>query len=123
MIILFFALLPNRIKGFCSYHLFSLISFFLILFGDANNNLFKFIFLNRPILFLGTLSFGIYLCHPLVIELVRGYSIANPYLLLFVVMFTSIFFSVLTYNFIEKPGMRMGKIFYMKMIQVKNAFC
>lgn len=93
--------------------------------GNYLKNKFKWIFNNKLSLFLGDVSYSVYLIHLLIVIPVAAYFISHysvqydvPLLRFFKVLIVSIpivyFLSVLTYLFIERPGVKFGKRFINK---------
>lgn len=83
-------------------------------------NKLKWLFNNRLSLFLGDVSYSVYLIHLLIVIPVSAYFIHHynvqydvPLLRFFKVLAVSIpivyFLSVLTYSFVERPGVKLGK--------------
>jgi len=71
---------------------------------------------NAPMFFLGKISYGIYVYHPLLISLSLFFFHLNGIfprhrLLLAVVLIATIFVSYLSYTFLEKPFLRKKKRF------------
>lgn len=60
---------------------------------------------------LGDISYTLYLSHPLVYYSLMKYNLLpeNPLLSMIICIITTFFFSVIIYNYIEKPFMRMGR--------------
>jgi len=111
-----FLLLPMSIMNKTSYVFFTCISFALILFGSTNNKCFSKLFANRLVLFLGTISYGIYLCHPVLLGLIeQQIAFENLSIKFAVVLATSIGISTLTYLVIERRGLSMGKFLYSRL--------
>ena len=82
-----------------SYIFFSVLTFFLILTGSNTNKMFRLLFQNRVVLFIGTISFGIYLCHlPLLAILARLDLVAHSWLSLIILSSISILISTLTFK-------------------------
>lgn len=89
----------------------SLIAFLLILVGSKGNRIFNFIFCNRLISFLGVISYGIYLCHMPIFNLLNKLEISlfqNPVIIFLVVTFLAALASALTYFLIERPCSYLG---------------
>lgn len=61
----------------------------------------------KPLAFLGQASFGIYLLHLLVINLVK-HVCASPYLAAWSALGLSILVGAMTYRLIEVPGIKLG---------------
>lgn len=55
-----------------TYLFFSILTFVLILCGSDSSQFFRWLFANKIVMFLGMISYGIYLCHvPLLVILER----------------------------------------------------
>lgn len=84
----------------------SAITFAVILFGSERSVLTNAMLNNKPAIFLGTISYGIYLSHMPIIQLL-GTSFAATALLAIAV-------STLTLYLIERPGMALGRRFKLR---------
>lgn len=86
----------------------SAFTFALIVLGTNQSLLVRALLLNRAALYLGTISYGLYLIHfPLVIFF-RG-LIENKTLLFSAVFVTTVLASHLSYRFIERPALKLIK--------------
>ncbi|MGC5700454.1 acyltransferase [Pseudomonas sp. NFXW11] len=117
-LVVFYCAFPSLVnKVFRNdFFLMSLITFVLIVFGTLKSCLFKVFLANRPVMMLGAISYGIYLCHMPIINLIsRLFSGLDEYSFAFfaIVTITSCCISLLTYHVIEKPGSAFGKKFSM----------
>lgn len=66
----------------------------------------------RPVLFLGSISYSLYLLHPLAITAVRKLGpegISNGFPLFITATFVTVLFSSVTYGLIEHPSNKFGK--------------
>jgi peptidoglycan/LPS O-acetylase OafA/YrhL len=98
-----------------AYIFFSIATFVLISTGSSNSQLYCWLFTNKIVMFLGTISYGIYLCHlPLMTILIR-FNLLSPerpgwsFLILSACV---ILVSTLTYYLIERPCRSVGKFLY-----------
>lgn len=100
-----------------AYIYISILTFVLVLFGSDNSQLFRWIFVNKIVIYLGSISYGIYLCHlPLLNMLVR-FNLVNTdgkSSTFLIVSACAILASTLTYFLVERPCQLLGKIFYNK---------
>jgi peptidoglycan/LPS O-acetylase OafA/YrhL len=105
------------------YIFFSILAFVLIVFGSSSSILFNWLFANKVSIYIGTISYGIYLCHIPLLILIQRYGLVatNNLTLMFLFVFLSaVFVSTLTYYLIERPGFRMGRSFYSYLVTVGN---
>jgi peptidoglycan/LPS O-acetylase OafA/YrhL len=70
----------------------------------------------RPVALLGLVSYGIYLWHQLAVETVLDHSSWPPFrapfaLLLVVVLAATVGMAVLSYRYVERPGITLGRRF------------
>lgn len=87
----------------------SALTFVLILFGSQKSVLFRVLFTSRPVVYLGAISYGVYLCHVSLIGLVAPYaSNLTQQFLLLAAAATAV--STVTYYLIEKPGLALGRL-------------
>ncbi|NTU77053.1 MAG: acyltransferase [Alphaproteobacteria bacterium] len=92
--------------------LISFLTFVLIVYGSPQSDLFRWVFTPRPVLFLGTISYGIYLSHVLVLgRLIKGgFSfLANPPLKFFVLALAATAVSTVMFYVLERPGQALGR--------------
>lgn len=98
-----------------TYVFFSILTFVLILFGSDNSQFFRWLFTNKIVVYLGTISYGIYLCHPPLLtmlvrlNLVSADGTGRTFLILSA---CAISVSTLTYFLVERPCQLLGKFFY-----------
>ena len=88
------------------------LTFVLIVCGNSKSYLFSKVFTNPVSLFLGTISYGIYLAHLPLMELLNRTQISlfeNLTVRFIIVTFLSILVSTVTFYTIEKSGMSIGK--------------
>lgn len=99
-----------------TYIYFSILTFTLILFGSDRSQLFRWIFNNKMAIYLGSISYGIYLCHlPLLTLLVRQNLVsADSWQTFLILSVCAILMSTLTYLLVERPGQLLGRFFYNK---------
>ena len=103
--------IPISIMHKSSYLFFTVVTFFLILFGSTSNVSYKLIFTNPIALAFGVFSYGIYLSHITVLEFFSRLNIlTNPLETFFVTTLGTFFISAFLYWLIEKPFMKLGKI-------------
>lgn len=86
-------------------------SFALIVSGSQKSALFRWLFTSRPVIFLGIVSYGVYLSHLMMISLVARYA-ENMTLRFLLVSIAATLFSALTYYLVERPGMALGGRFF-----------
>lgn len=86
-------------------------TFALICLGSAKNVIYQRLFTTKTCMLLGTISYGIYLCHIPISGLANrlGFEPADPTLKLLLVATLSVFASLATYRIIERPFQRLGK--------------
>ncbi len=92
--------------------LVSCITFFLILFGSREKLFFKYLFTNKIALFLGTISYGIYLCHFPILGLLTRIDFPGfdrPFIRFCILGLAATVASSLTYLLIERPCLSFGK--------------
>lgn len=100
--------------------LFGFFILLLVLGITLNGKLTKSLFCNKPILFMGDISYGIYLWHFPVLRLifdnkqildkVHGFhNLANMTLALAAFLVMTFVLAILSYKYIELPAMRLGK--------------
>ena len=114
MALLLFMDIPISIMHKTSYIFFTIASFALILFGSKNNYFYRLIFANPIILILGTLSYGIYLCHITFLEIMGRYNLfSNPSVKLLSCIAVSVAVSAVMFFVIERPALAVGKAIYL----------
>ena len=86
-------------------------TFALICLGSAKNVIYQRLFTTKTCMLLGTISYGIYLCHIPISGLLNrlGFEPADVTLKLLLVATLSVFASLATYRIIERPFQRLGK--------------
>jgi len=89
---------------------FAIFLIFYLLKGKTNR------FLNPIFEYFGQISYSIYLAHGLILRLVTHYLGIEPKNTLYVIIFSLILATIL-YNFIEKPGVSLGKAFVAKYLK------
>ncbi len=112
---LIFLLGPKSLFIQSMFVFFTIVAFFLILFGSEKSKLYRIFFSNRIVRFGGTISYGIYLCHISVIELIdsTGMEIfSNAQVKLVTVLTITTAISTATFLFIEKPALTFGRNLY-----------
>jgi exopolysaccharide production protein ExoZ len=90
----------------------TLITFSLILFGSGKSTLCNFLLTNRPVLYLGTISYGLYLCHMLLLDYFQRANLAflrNPAVIFLVVFAFSTIISSCTFFLIERPALSVSR--------------
>lgn len=122
-----FILVINRLnfKSDPTYIYFSIITFILILFGSDRNLLFRWIFANKIAVFIGSISYGIYLCHLTLLSLLIRFCIVSNdgSMKTFLILSSSaISVSAVSYYLIERPSQSLGKSFYSKFTNKRNSF-
>lgn len=119
----------DKIKSLLNYwqiDLFHITGFasFMILFFVINSQRVQKILNLKPLLFLGKISYSVYLCHWIIIlyimdhwskwEAIFHNSTLLFFTMLLVTVFAAILFSTVTYYFVEKPFIEMGKKLFAK---------
>jgi peptidoglycan/LPS O-acetylase OafA/YrhL len=85
---------------------YSLITSILIISGHSKNKISKLLFENKPIIYLGTISYSFYLTHTLIIELLpKDMGVAFSFLQFFIAVLISVF----TYSFVETAFNKFAK--------------
>jgi peptidoglycan/LPS O-acetylase OafA/YrhL len=90
----------------------SILTFVLILFGSSKSILLRSVFENKVILFLGAISYGVYLSHFPLIELSAKLGITfmgSATLKFFAIAIAATGVSTLTYYLIERPSLAFGR--------------
>lgn len=97
-----------------SFNMVTVVTFVMLVFGTQNSVLFRWFLANRLALFVGTISYGLYLSHAPIIEFIsinyRGLS-ERVDVLFFVVAFVCCVISTATYYVVERPGQKLGRKF------------
>lgn len=113
-----FTLLPPLEENYsyvAVYFLLIGLSTSLVLFGVSQSNILKKIFSTKILVYLGKRSYGLYLYHLFGIEfsayLLRGTSFGanNGFIFFLLSLVITIFASILSYNLIEKPFLKLKK--------------
>lgn len=92
--------------------LISFITAAIILFGSQHSIMCRLFFSNKLVLFLGTISYGIYLNHFLVLNTIDSLNIEllhNNTIRFIVLSLVSILTSCITYQIIERPCIRLAR--------------
>lgn len=86
-------------------------TFALICLGSAKNVIYQRMFTTKACIFLGTISYGVYLCHLPISGLVTrlGFEPADATLKFLLVSALSVLASLVTYRVIERPFQLLGK--------------
>jgi peptidoglycan/LPS O-acetylase OafA/YrhL len=99
------------------YVYISLQTFIFILFGSSSNQLYRWLFTNKIVVYLGSISYGIYLCHLPLLTLLTRFNLVSvdggPWKFL-ILSVSAVVVSSLTYFLIERPSQLLGKILYTK---------
>jgi peptidoglycan/LPS O-acetylase OafA/YrhL len=107
-----FIVLPLSKSSDIAYVFFSVISMVLIIFGSNNSSWFRGILTNKVAMFLGTISYGIYLCHMPILAALSHLNIpsleSRP-LQFVIVSVSAVAVATVTYFLIERPGVLVGK--------------
>jgi peptidoglycan/LPS O-acetylase OafA/YrhL len=91
-------------------YIISLITFMLLVYGHADDWLCRHLFLSRPLLFLGTISYGLYLSHMFVLHFLDPlFGAGANALKFFTVLGASTLFSWATYRWLELPALEWSK--------------
>ncbi|NWE49438.1 acyltransferase family protein [Pseudomonas gingeri] len=106
----------DRMNNFfrSDFFFMSYLTFAMIVFGTSKSFLFRVVLTNRAVLFYGTISYGVYLCHMPIMTLLQKVfpEIAGSEFLYFIVVVLACStVSLLTYYAIERPGGEFGKKF------------
>ncbi|UTT43738.1 acyltransferase family protein [Exiguobacterium aurantiacum] len=121
--ILVLGLTPYDMSSLMPKHVLFGLAFCLLALGlsGAPNRILD----NRPIQFIGTISFSIYLVHFFVLDMVNYVMLdtltsslipLNALLIVFLTtLLVSILFAYITYRLIELPGIRLGRILIQKL--------
>jgi peptidoglycan/LPS O-acetylase OafA/YrhL len=88
----------------------SLASFLLLVYGSNDNGVCRWLFMSKPVLVLGTLSYGIYLSHLLMIYYLSDILAPGPWETLCVTAL-SVAAAWIGYTLIEQPSQRWAKRF------------
>lgn len=73
-----FVLSPLAKYSSLAYIYFSLFTFALVLSGSSDSLIFRRLFTNKIVMFLGTISYGIYLCHPPLLVILERINLVSP---------------------------------------------
>ena len=95
-----------------SYVFFSTVTFLIILCGTDSNQFYSRVFTNKVVLYLGTISYGIYLSHlPLLVLLNRYNLVTEDFMFnkLIVLSLFTVIASTVSNFFIEQPFQSLGK--------------
>lgn len=99
----------------------------MLFFISLNNGIITKLFRNRVFVFLGEISFGIYILQHPVYALISAYSvnkylhISDPTIVFFLRLFILIVFSSVAYIYLEKPIQSKIRIRNKAALQIKNA--
>ena len=90
------------------------ITFVIFIINFIDNSKFKVSLENRIVNYLGKISYGLYMYHPLcitlVINLILKYDITTNYFFIYPIsILLTMLTSIISYNFIEKPFLKMKK--------------
>ena len=102
--------LINRIF-FNEFVFISAATFALIVFGSQKSGLFRWIFASRLVIFLGVVSYGVYLSHLMMLWIITPYT-QNMTLRFLLVAIAATIVSTLTYYLVERPSMALGRRFF-----------
>lgn len=95
-----------------TYLFFTGLSFGLIVFGEQGSRVFRRVFCNRGVLFIGTVSYGIYLSHMPLLRLLPHQQLSHdfhPFVAFALLTTCSLAVSALTYLAIERPFGRLAR--------------
>lgn len=95
------------------YYFSTLFAFLLLLVGSSKEVLCRWVFCNPIALNIGTVSYGVYLSHSPLLELLKYLdlpALKNELVLFVVLALTSIALSMVLYIFLERPCTKVGKI-------------
>jgi len=81
----------------------------IVAMGQGGSLLVRMLFSNRPAIFVGTVSYSVYLLHVLVLGHVREY-VAAPFLVFVFAAAASVAVSCITYLAVERPSVRLGSL-------------
>ncbi|MEY2192746.1 acyltransferase family protein [Neobacillus sp. BF23-41] len=111
-------MLPSKIIGDIDYILYQIVIDWIITIGAAifivfslSSETFSKILLKNPIHFIGKISYSLYLIHPVVL-LVIVHLVFNRLsipLILLISLLITLLSSLLSYKYIEKPSIELGK--------------
>ncbi len=97
------------IEYFIYRHLFILVAIFFAVFWAFTKGYLS-VLATRPLIFLGSISYSLYLIHQnigyIVIQNLEKYHWANPISIIIVPFTVSVITASLMFNYIEKPGMK-----------------
>ncbi|TCT05938.1 acyltransferase family protein [Aquabacter spiritensis] len=89
--------------------LFSALAFALVTLGSRRSRLMNLLLVNRPIQYLGLISYSLYLAHMPVLGLAADRMPQNLPLRFLVTLVLTVAVSALTYRLVEVPGQRLGR--------------
>ena len=114
VVITAWACLPRLPSHVATSLLFSALSFCLIVFGKQRSAVFQSVFCNRLILFIGTISYGVYLSHLPLLRLLPYQRMSqefHPFVAFALLLTCTLGVSALTYIAIERPFGRLSTRF------------
>jgi peptidoglycan/LPS O-acetylase OafA/YrhL len=112
LLLLFVYLLRPSRSHHVLFLFFSALTFALLVFGTSASTLFRWTFENKPVIWLGTISYGIYLCHLPVLAWLPLDPSGNSSIRFVVTAAAATALSSLAYYIIERPGMTLGAMIY-----------
>jgi peptidoglycan/LPS O-acetylase OafA/YrhL len=86
----------------------SLITSILIVFGSQSSALFRWFFGNKVAVFMGTISYGIYLPQFLLLALLKSFLPADTFMIFLALCASSVVVSYVVYRLIEQPTLNFG---------------
>jgi peptidoglycan/LPS O-acetylase OafA/YrhL len=90
----------------------SFMTFALIIYGNSRSILYRFLFVNPISLYIGTISYSLYLSHFPIINLINKIQyFENLTVKFLVVLLLTILISTATYFTIERTGVKIGRHF------------
>lgn len=115
-LVVVYCIYPSELRNIFrdDFFLMSWVAFFMIVAGSSKSPLFNGLLANRYLIFVGAISYGIYLSHMPLINFLARFTpdlASSKFLYFIVVSALSCLISFVTFHTIEKPGGALGKRF------------